>query len=101
MDAPGDAWALFSGPGNPPGIGIAPSQVASAVVGKFLGGDAQQTAVATRGGQLVIVDLATGTQLYRARWDSISDLAAGDLDRDGRDELVVAAGNRLAVLSAP
>lgn len=100
-DAPGDAWTLFSSPGNSPGIGVAPPQVTAAVTGRFLEGDAAQVAVATRGGQLVIVDLATGSLRYRARWDGISDLAAGDLDRDGRDELVVAAGNRLAVLSAP
>jgi len=33
-------------------------------------------------------------------WADVRDLASGDLDGDGLDELVVAAGRKVAALSA-
>ena len=46
-----------------------------------------------------MVDLE-GTVLLRARWDGIRHLATADFDADGLDELVVAAGKRVALLAA-
>jgi hypothetical protein len=79
-------------------FGLLPSSVKTVVVGRFFAGIEQdQLAVAGRG-QLVILTTDSGAELFRARWDGIGDLAAGDLDGDGLDELIVAWGHRLAVL---
>ena len=53
--------------------------------------------LATTGGQLVVFDVARRAPLLRARVDAVRALAAGDLDGNGLDDLVVAAGKRIAV----
>ena len=45
-----------------------------------------------------IVDLDGGRVRFRASWEGISALAAGDLDGDGVDELVVGSGRAVSVL---
>jgi hypothetical protein len=90
---------LVSARGLADGVGVAPSAVASASVGRFLNEDAVQVALAVAG-QLVVLDLASGAERFRARWPELSILTAGDLDGDGRDELIVGSGRRLTVLGA-
>jgi len=80
------------------GVGTLPPAARAAAVGRFLDGDRAQAAIATASGQLVLVDVVTGEVRFRAIWPAISALAAGDLDGDGRDELLVGAGRALAVL---
>jgi hypothetical protein len=75
--------------------------VIAAVVGRFLEEGEAQVALATEAGQLLILGTEEGRTLLRIRWEGISALAAGDLLADGRDELVVAAGRRVAVLAGP
>jgi hypothetical protein len=68
-------------------------------VGEFLGGGAQQIAVATRSNRLQMLDAAGGELLFDARWEGITALAAGDLDGDGLDELVVGQGKFMGILT--
>ena len=84
------------------GLGVAPPNVTATAAGRFLEGETRQVALATRTGQLVLFDLAAGEVRFRAVWEGpITDLASGDLDGDGFDELVIAAGNDLGVLRRP
>ncbi len=82
------------------GFGVLPPSVVSAAVGRFLDGAGTQAALATGDSRLVLVDLDRGTVLFRARWEQqgMLRLAGGDLDGDGRDELLVAADGLLTVL---
>jgi hypothetical protein len=52
------------------------------------------------GGQLIMLDVNSGLERFRADWPQIAALAAGDLDGDGRDELFVGSGNRVTALQA-
>jgi len=97
--APAASWVLV-GSAEGPGVGAAPHGVRSAVVGRFLDRSGTQVALATDSGQLVLLDLQSGETLFRARWDGISALAAGDVLGDGLDELVVGAGTDFGVLRA-
>jgi thiol-disulfide isomerase/thioredoxin len=99
--APRNAWSLIGGAATGTGVGAAPPGVIAAVVGRFLDEDEAQVALATEAGQLLILGTEEGRTLLRIRWEGISALAAGDLLADGRDELVVAAGRRVAVLAGP
>ena len=56
--------------------------------------------MATAGGQLVLRDAGSGQELWRASREEPGPLAAGDVDGDGLDELVLASGARIAVLEA-
>ena len=106
--SPGRAWELYtiqapsssvlvSACGLADGVGVAPPTVVSASVGRFLNEDAVQVALAVAG-QLVVLDVASGAERYRARWPDLGNLAASDLDGDGREELIVSSGRRLTLL---
>lgn len=95
-----DGWRLLAHESLPGEAGIVPMAVTAAVTGSFLKEGSAQAALATSEGRLLLVDLESGRQLYHALWPEISDLASGDLDGDGRDELVVASGSRLSVLTS-
>ena len=99
QDLSSSSSVLVSARGLADGVGVAPSIVVSASVGRFLNEDAVQVALATAG-QVVVLDLASGAERFRARWPDLSILTAGDLDGDGREELVVGSGRRLTVLGA-
>lgn len=92
---------LVTAPGRATGIGVAPSWVAAAVAGRFLRDGRVQIAAATISGQLVVLDAADGVERFRAAWPGLVDLAAGDLDGDGFDELVVGYARNLTILTAP
>jgi hypothetical protein len=95
---PGHA-KLAAGEDAGAGFGTASRAVAAIAAGRYLTGGGTQVALAT-GDSLTIVDLSKREIVWRARWPGIVDLAAADLDRDGRDELVVAARQSVAVLRA-
>lgn len=76
------------------GVGVAPSVLEAWAAGSFDRG----SVAAAAGGELIVFDLASGRERFRARWPGITALAAADLDRDGRDELFVASGKRLTAL---
>jgi thiol-disulfide isomerase/thioredoxin len=95
---PGDA-KLVAAEDPSEGFGTAPAATIALASGRFLPGGGTQVAVAT-GGALVLLDLSKREIVWRARWPGIVDLTAADLDRDGRDDLVVATGRSLAVLRA-
>jgi thiol-disulfide isomerase/thioredoxin len=98
---PSDGWILVEDPRSS-GVGVAPPNVTATATGRFLEGGSLQAALATRSGQLLLIDLSDGRVRYRAVWGSpIADVAAGDLDGDGFDELVVATGPDLGVLRRP
>ena len=99
QDTSSSSSVLVSARGLADGVGVAPSTVTSASVGRFLNEDAVQVALAAAG-QLVLLDLASGAERFRARWPELGILAAGDLDGDGRDELIVGSGRRLTMLVA-
>jgi thiol-disulfide isomerase/thioredoxin len=89
---------LASAPGVS-GVGVLPETVIAVAAGRFLAGGVQ-LALATRTEQLVVLDPATGRELFRARWPGIRGLAAGDLEGDGLDEIAISSGYRLTVLRA-
>ncbi len=81
------------------GAGLAPAVVEAAVAAPFLDGGRDQIAVAVAGG-LLLLDAESGRALWRAVWPGIADLAAADLDGDGRFELLVGSGSRIVALGA-
>ncbi len=82
------------------GFGFAPRVTTAATEVAILPAGAAAVAAATASGQLVLLDSATGSVRFRARWDGVNDLLAADLDGDGLEELIVAAGRRVTVLRA-
>jgi thiol-disulfide isomerase/thioredoxin len=82
------------------GAVAATRSVSAAVAGRFLPGDGRQIAVATYSGHLALLDEASGSLLFDAIWSGVRDLAATDLDGDGRDELFVASGRSVTALGA-
>ena len=49
---------------------------------------------------LALLDEATGAIQFEAIWPSVTELAASDLDGDGRDELLVASGRSITAVGA-
>jgi len=79
---------------------VGPQGVIAAVSGRFLGDGERQLAVATYSGHLTLLDEVSGRIVFDAVWAGLHDLSAADLDGDGRDELLVAAGRSVAALKA-
>jgi hypothetical protein len=77
-----------------------PRTVVAAVSGRFLPEGGRQLAVATYAGHLTILDVPTGRIVFDAAWPDVHELAATDLDGDGRDELLVASARSVTALSA-
>jgi len=94
---PADAWRMIAAP-ELEGVGVAPAAVLDVAIGRFLPGHGTLVALALASGQLIVLDPDGGTTIFRAHWDGVTHLAAGDLDGDGIDELIVAAGRQIAVL---
>lgn len=92
------AWSLVTGPGLD-GFGAGSDQVVAGAAGRFGSAGAGQVALATRDGNLIILESGTGSLQYRANWSGITALAAHDLDSDGIDELIVSSGSRITVIS--
>jgi thiol-disulfide isomerase/thioredoxin len=97
-ETPPGSWSLVGG--GPLAVGVVPSGVVAAAPGRFLEAEGSQLALATDLGQLVIVEESTGRVLFRARWEGIAALAAADLIPGNRDELAVAVGDTVTVLTA-
>ena len=94
-----DAWILLEGGANPEGVGVAPVSVRTGVAGRFLGSDDVQIALATEQGMLLLISPGDGAVLSRTHWPGITELAAGDLAGGGGDELALAQGKDVAVVS--
>lgn len=107
LDASAPAWPakaagasrLLAADGD--GVAVGPRTAIAAVAGRFLPGTGRQLAVATYAGHLVLLEASDGRILFDAVWPDLHDLAATDLDGDGRDELLVGAGRSIAALGAP
>lgn len=97
VPVPEGSWSLIAGPEGQ--WGVAPAVVRAAAVGRFLAGAGYQVALATDASQLMLVDLDRGNVRFQARWEGIRALAAADLNGDGHDELLVAAGADLTLLT--
>ena len=91
-------WKVVAGISGS-GVGGVPGG-AAAVAGRFLGGKEGEVAAITSSGQLVILDIETGQERFRARMRGLRALAAGDLDGDGVDELALAVEGHVLVLAA-
>jgi thiol-disulfide isomerase/thioredoxin len=96
---PSDGWALVAD-GESAGVGVLPAGDVVSATGSFSGRGRREVAVAGPSGQLVVADIETGKTVFRARWAGVAALAAGDLDADGHDELLVAESGALTVLEA-
>lgn len=95
-----DGWSLLAPEGRAESVGVLPVGVPASALGRFFEGGGMQVAATTAEGLLVIVDQQDGAELFRAEWPGIEHMAAGDLDGDGLDELILAAGSELAALTA-
>lgn len=107
LDGSGAAWA-HPVPGaarlltvRADGAIVGSRAIVAAVSGHFLPKGERQLAAATYAGHLVLLDEATGVVLFDSVWTDIRDLGVCDLDGDGRDELLVAAGRSVTALFAP
>lgn len=88
-------WTLV--PGADSGrVGVAPEGVIAHATLRL--GERSATALGLRDGRLLLVDSA-GERLSASRWEPIADLAAVDVDGDGNDELALAHGRRVSLLS--
>jgi hypothetical protein len=96
---PTDGWTLIADR-RTDGAGVLPPDTVATATGSILGPEDRAVAVAGPSGQLVVVEIATGRAVFRARWPGVTALAAWDLDGDGVDELLVASDGALTVLEA-
>jgi thiol-disulfide isomerase/thioredoxin len=94
--APHEPWRLAADAIG--GVGAASDEAVALVQGRLAPDRSAAVALATRSGRLLIASLADGRILFEAAWPGIGALAAGDVDGDGTDELVVAAGKSFGVL---
>ncbi len=93
-----DSWRIV--PANGDRYGVVGFGAVAIAVGNFFDPERSMVALALDTGQVVIVDPASGEVEFRAEWEGASDLAAGDIDGDGLDDLVVADARGLIVLYA-
>jgi len=98
LSAADDAWGIAGHPAMPGRVLVTPPSVVASAAGHLLSPESVDVALATRTGQLLLVDLSTGEVGFRARWEGISDLAVGDLNSNGLDQLIVASSNRITIL---
>ena len=75
--------------------------VIASVSGAFLKDGERQIAVATYAGHVLLLDERTGRVEFDAAWAGVRDLAATDMDGDGRDELLVVSGRTVSALGIP
>jgi len=94
--APHQPWRLAADAIG--GVGAASDEAVALAQGRLAPDRSAAVAFATRSGRLCIASLADGRVLFEATWPGIDALAAGDVDGDGTDELVVAAGKSFGVL---
>jgi thiol-disulfide isomerase/thioredoxin len=90
---------LVLGDGPSDGFGSAAPTVVASATGRFLSKEVALIAVATDAAA-ILLDPARGRPVWQARWKGIGALASGDLDGDGKAELLVAAGRSVALLRA-
>ena len=90
-----DLWRILGEQAD--GFGLPSSRVRHVAIGNFFGDDSRQVALATAS-YLLILNLDDGAVRYRAAWEGIQSLSAGDPIGDGVDRLVVAWGQRAALL---
>ena len=95
-EAPDEPWRLAADAHG--GVAVASEEAVALVQGRLAPDGSAALAFATRSGRLRIASVADGRTLFEAAWPDIGSLAAGDVDGDGRDELVVAAGKSLGLL---
>lgn len=95
--AGGGTWTQVTGEGMS-GFGVGSSEVLAAAAGRFGGGESDQIALSTKDGTVLILEAGTGALQYKASWSGVTALAAGDLDGDGVDELLVASGGYVTAL---
>lgn len=80
------------------GVGVADRAVLDAAPLKIAGSLRDAVFLAAAPDRLLLVDAATGGLHWSARWSDVASVDAGDLDGDGADELLVAAGRTVAAL---
>jgi hypothetical protein len=97
--APTGSRRLVKAPDPAEGVGLGPAEVVAVAAGNLLADGALQVAVAAAD-RLLVVELDSGRVRFRARWPGIAALVAGDLNDDGRDELIVGSGKRVTVLAS-
>ena len=100
VGTPAAGACLVSARGENGGVGLVSADVSNATVGSFIGSDSLQIVLAS-GEELLLFDLESGVERFRAHWPGLAVVRAGDLDGDDRDELVVIAGKQITVLGAP
>jgi hypothetical protein len=79
---------------------VGPNTAIASVSGSFLAQGGRQLAVATYSGHVLLLDERSGRILFDSVWTGVHDLSAVDLDGDGHDELLVAAGRSVTALSS-
>lgn len=100
IDAPEGSRAILIGGDGGSAMGVLPASTRAFARGRVFPGGREQAVAATDAGQLVVVELATGSVAFRARWPGIDEICVGDLDGDGIDEIAVASGKSITLLGA-
>ncbi len=92
------AWRVVAADGPGGGWGVVPDAVGEVAPGRFAGNGGPQLALGLAD-RVEVVDTRTGAVIFRASIPGLGPLAGGDLDGDGHDELLIASGPRLIVLT--